>query len=168
MLKNDFACGKSHPPKGWKKEYLRRHAESGDHAKHSSLAISTAKTAVFMFKLTKLNASEAQMIGLLVNNHFYQWIVYEKILVDFQLAFYDDEDMQIEQESSATILPGRDCQLSKTNRSSYNTWEFVHVLNSVVDTDDIRRLKQARYFSLLLDESTDVSNSKICWYITSS
>ena len=41
-LKNDVACGKSCPPKGWKKEYLRRHTDSSDHTKHDSLAISTA------------------------------------------------------------------------------------------------------------------------------
>ena len=48
--------------------------------------------------------------------------------MDFQVAFYnDDEDMEIEQESSSTILPGRDCQLSKTHRSSYSTL-YMHLI----------------------------------------
>ena len=81
-------------------------------------------------------------------------------LVDFQLAFYDDEEMEIEQKSSSTVLLGRDCQLSKTHRSSYGTWEFVHALNAVVETDDIQSLQQACYFSLLVEESNDVSNAK--------
>ena len=42
-------------------------------------------------------------------------------LVDFQLAVYDDEEMETEQESSLTVLPGCDCQLLKTHRSSYST-----------------------------------------------
>ena len=84
-------------------------------------------------------------------------------LVDFQLAFYDyddDDDMKIEQESIFNNLPGHDCQLSKTHRSSYNTWEFVHALKAVVETDDIQSLQQACYFSLLVDKSNDVSNVK--------
>ena len=47
----------------------------------------------------------------------------------------------------------------------------MHALNSVVETDDIQSLKQARYFSLLLDESNDVSNAKnllvYCQYLDS-
>ena len=69
-LKNDFACGKSRPPKGWKKEYLRRHADSSDHAKHAPTAIAISKTAVSMFKAPKFLASEAETVGLLVNIHF--------------------------------------------------------------------------------------------------
>ena len=67
-------------------------------------------------------------------------------LADFQLAFHDDEDMEIEQESFSTVLPC-DCQLSKTNRSSCSTWEFVHAFNTVVGTNDIQSLKQAWYFT---------------------
>ena len=61
----------------------------------------------------------------------------------------------VEQESF-TSLSNRDGQLSKTHRSSYGTWEFVHALNGVVEADDMNKLKQARYFSLLLDESNNV------------
>ena len=59
-------------------------------------------------------------------------------LVDFQLAFCDDEDMEIEQESSSA---GCDCQLSKTHRGNYSIQEFVYTLNSIVETDDIQSLK---------------------------
>ena len=107
------------------------------------------------------------MVGLLVNIHF---LVTNGLsmnkgtalhsLVDFQLAFYDDNEMEIEQESSSTVLRSHDCQLLKTHRSSYSTWEFVHALNAVVETDDIQSLQQACYFSLLMDESNNVSNAK--------
>ena len=116
-----------------------------------------------MFKAPKFHTSEATN-GLSVNKG-----AALHALVDFQLAFYDEENMEIEQESSSTVLPGCDCQLSKTHRSSYSTWEFVHALNAVVETDDIQSLKQERYFSLLVDESNDVSNAKnllvYCQYI---
>ena len=58
------------PPKSWKKEYLRRHAESSDHTKHGPLTVSTAKIAVSMFKAQKFHISEAQTVGLLVNIDF--------------------------------------------------------------------------------------------------
>ena len=77
--------------------------------------------------------------------------------------------MEIEQESFT--LSNRDGQLSKTHRSSYSIWEFVHALNGVVEADDMNKLKQARYFSLLLDESNDISNTKnlliYCQYLDS-
>ena len=117
------------------------------------------------------------MVGLLVNIHF---LVTNGLsmnkgatlhsLTDFQLAFHADEQMEIEQESF-TSLSNHDGQLSKTHRSSYSTWEFVHALNGVVEGDDMNKLKQARYFSLLLDESNDVSNTKnlliYCQYLDS-
>ena len=173
-LKNDFACGKSRPPKGWKKEYLRRHADSSDHAMHAPTAIAISKTAVSMFKAPKFLASEAETVGLLVNIHFLVRLSMNKgaalhSLTDFQLAFYADEQMEIEQESFT--LSNRDGQLSKTHRSSYSIWEFVHALNGVVEADDMNKLKQARYFSLLLDESNDISNTKnlliYCQYLDS-
>ena len=55
-----------------------------------------------MFKASKFHASEAQTIGLLVNTHFLvtNGLSMNKgaalhALVDFQLAFYDDEDKEI-------------------------------------------------------------------------
>ena len=114
-LKNDFACGKSCPPKGWKKEYFQRHTDSSDHAKHAPTAIAIAKTAVSMFKAPKVLASEAETVGLLVNIHF---IVTNGLsmnkgaalhsLTDFQLAFYADEQMEIEQ-GSFTSISNCDC-----------------------------------------------------------
>ena len=65
--------------------------------------------------------------------------------------------MEIEQESSSTVSPGCDCQLSITHRSSYSTWEFVHTLNAVVET---KSLQQVCYFSLKVDKSSNVSNAK--------
>ena len=47
----------------------------------------------------------------------------------------------------------------------------MHALNGVVEADDMNKLKQARYFSLLLDESNDISNTKnlliYCQYLDS-
>ena len=34
-LKNKFVRGKDRPLRGWKKEYLRRHADSRDHTKYA-------------------------------------------------------------------------------------------------------------------------------------
>ena len=50
--------------------------------------------------------------------------------------------------------------LSKTHRSTYSTWEFVHALNAVTESEDVAKLQKARYFSLLLDESNDISCAK--------
>ena len=57
-MKNDFAIGKLRPAKGWKKEYLRCHAESNDHSRFAAQATAIAKTASFMFKAPKLLALE--------------------------------------------------------------------------------------------------------------
>ena len=53
-MKNDFAIGKLRPAKGWKKEYLRCHAESSDHSRFAVQAIAIAKTAGSVFKTPKL------------------------------------------------------------------------------------------------------------------
>ena len=50
--------------------------------------------------------------------------------------------------------------MSKTHRSSYSTWEFVYSLNTVVKKEDVRQLNNACFFSLLLDESNDISITK--------
>ena len=69
-MKNDFAIDKLHPAKGWKKEYLRCHAESSDHWRFAVQATAIAKTASSMFKEPKLLASERETMGLLFNVHF--------------------------------------------------------------------------------------------------
>ena len=122
-----------------------------------------------MFKAPKFLASEAEMVGLLVNIYFLvtNGLSMNKVavlysLTNFQLAFYVDEQIEIEQ-GSFTSLSNCDGQLLKTHRSSYSIWEFVHALNGVVEADDMNKLKQAWYFSLLLDESNDISNTKNLW-----
>ena len=44
--------------------------EACDHTRHAPLVISTAKTAVFMFKPKKLRASERETVGLMIDVHF--------------------------------------------------------------------------------------------------
>ena len=56
-MKNDFAIGKVCPTKGWKKEYLRRHADSSDHWRFAPQATAIAKSATSLFKAPRL-ASE--------------------------------------------------------------------------------------------------------------
>ena len=89
---------KPRPPRGWKKVYLRQHADSNDHTRHVPLAITTAKTAGSMFKTTKLHASERDTVGLLIDVHFLatNGLSMNKgaalhSLIDFQLSFYNDE-----------------------------------------------------------------------------
>ena len=169
-FKNDFAIGKQRPAKGWKKEYLHRHAVSDDHARHAALVVSTAKSAAGMFKVTKPSSvSEMETLGLLVDVHFLvtNGISINKAaplhsLVDYQLLFYGDdnplpdEDVDVQLVSTSQVSS----KLSKTHRSSYSTWEFVHSLNTVVKKEDVRQLNNARFFSLLLDESNDISITK--------
>ena len=169
-LKNEFARGKARPPRGWKKEYLRRHADSNDHTRHAPSVISTAKTAVSMFKPTKLRASERETVGLMIDVHFLatNGLSMNKgaalhSLIDFQVSFHNDEQSDNSDNEESASGSCRDLSsnpLSKTHRSTYSTWEFIHALNAVVEATDISKLQNAKFFSLLLDESNDVSNVK--------
>ena len=172
-LKNEFAHGKPRPPRGWKKEYLRRHADSNDHTRQAPLVMSTAKTATAMFKTTKLQASEKETVGIMINVHFLatNGLSMNKgaalhSLVDFQLSFYNDEQSDNSDKEEPACGSYHDLSsnysntLSKTHRSTYSTWEFIHTLNAVVETTDIGKLQNAKFFSLLLDESNDISNVK--------
>ena len=113
------------------------------------------------------------MVGLLVNIYF---LVTNGLsmnkgavlhsLTNFQLAFYVDEQIEIEQ-GSFTSLSNCDGQLSKTHRSSYSIWEFVHALNGVVEADDMNKLKQAWYFLYSLTNQTTSAILKIFGYIAS-
>jgi len=63
-------AGKLRPAKGWKKEYLRRHTESNDHARFPPQATVISRTACAVFETPRLLASERETIGLLFNIHF--------------------------------------------------------------------------------------------------
>ena len=130
-LKNEFARGKARPPRGWKKEYLRRHADSNDHTRHASSVISTAKTAVSMFKPTKLRASERETVGLMIDVHFLatNGLSMNKgaalhSLIDFQVSFHNDEQSDNSDNEESASGSCRDLSsnpLSKTHRSTYST-----------------------------------------------
>ena len=170
-MKNDFAIGKVRPAKGWKKEYLRRHADSSDHSRFAPQATAIAKSATSLFKAPR-SASEKETLGLLFNIHFLtiNGLSMNKgaplhTLVDFHLSFNEDYPIRIEDEmeDQSSISTAASCswgQLSKTHRSTYSTWEFVHALNAVTEADDVGKLQKARYFSLLLDESNDITCAK--------
>ena len=94
-------------------------------------------------------------------------------LVDFQLSLYkeDSDDILDSARDDVSIVSVSSSShsfrsqssvstMSKTHRSSYSTWEFVYSLSAVVVEDDLMQLKQAKVFSLLLDESNDVSVTK--------
>ena len=70
-LGNNYAKGKKCPGKGWKREYLQRHAESDDHVKHAVATVRTAQHAQAsnMFIPTS-SASEKQTVGLMQNVFF--------------------------------------------------------------------------------------------------
>ena len=175
-MKNDFAIGKLRPAKGWKKEYLRRHAESSDHSRFAVQAIAIAKTAGSVFKTPKLLSSERETMGLLFNVHFLttNGLSMNKgaplhALFDFHLSFHKDQyqqtpievDLELDEQSSLSIATSSSqFQLSRSHRSTYSTWEFVHALNAVTEAQDVGNLQKARYFSLLLDESNDITCAK--------
>ena len=161
------------PLNGWKKEYLRRHAESNDHSRFAAQATAIAKTASSMFKAPKLLASERETMGLLFNVHFLttNGLSMNKgaplhALLNFHFSFHEDQtpiEVDLEEQSSlstCTAASGSQFQLSKTHRSTYSTWEFVYALNAVTEAEDVENLQKARYFSLLLDESNDITCAK--------
>ena len=168
-MKNEFALGKLRPAKGWKKEYHRRHAESNDHARFAPQATAISRTACAVFKTPRLFASERETIGLLFNIYFLTTNGLSMIkgaplhsLVDFQFLFQEQQedlvsiDVDVEEQPSTAADGELHNPLSKTHRSTYSTWEFVHALNAVTETGDVGDLQNARYFSLLLDESNDI------------
>ena len=165
-MTNDFALGKVKPAKGWKKEYLRRHAESKDHSKFAPQATAIARTAAEVFKAPKLLTSERETIGLLFNIHFLttNGLSMNKGaplhgLIDFHFSFQEDLPIEIDLDEHPTVS-GSQNKLSKTHRSSYSTWEFVHALNAVTEAEDVGNLQKARCFSLLLDKSNDITCAK--------
>ena len=84
-------------------------------------------------------------------------------LIDFQLSFHNDEQSDNSDNEESASGSCRDLSsnpLSKTHCSTYSTWEFIHALNAVVEATDVSKLQNAKFFSLLLDESNDVSNVK--------
>lgn len=157
-LTNEFSKGKKRPCSGWKKEYLQRHADSNQHTRHAQVTlqmVNTVKSHGFFPAVSK-SATERETLGLLHNIYFALingLPVYKSEqlhhLTEFQLKFFSDDS----EEKS------RSC-LSMSHRTKYSTWEFVHAINSVVEHDDILKLRDARFFSLLLDESNDISVTK--------
>ena len=122
-----------------------------------------------MFKAPKTSASERETLGLLINIHFLatNGLSMNKgaplhSLVDFHILFHDKEPVIIEDdlEEVSFLSTTANIWLSKTHRSTYSTWEFVHALNAVTESEDVAKLQKARCFSLLLDESNDISCAK--------
>ena len=157
-LSNEFAKGKKRPSSGWKKEYLQRHSDSNRHTRHAPMTAQMVEAVKYrgFFQSTSKSATEQQTLGLLHDIYFVVTNglpVYKSdalhCLVEFQLRYISDEsDGQ------------RRSYLSKSHRTNDSTWEFVHALNSVVENNDISKLKEASFFSLLLDESNDISVTK--------
>jgi len=119
-----------------------------------------------MFKVPKTSASERETLGLLINIHFLGLSMNKGAplhsLVDFHIVFHDKKPVIIEDdlEEVSSLSTTTSTWLSKTHRSTYSTWEFVHALNVVTESEDVAKLQKARYFSLLLDESNDISCAK--------
>ena len=174
-LQNAFAVGKDRPLGGWKKEYLQRHAISNDHVKYASAAFQKAQTRLIDDDRVRIGSTEKETLGLLRNVHF---LVKNSIallkashlhsLVDDQIEFYSSKpaassglsgtsDTDEPCDSSLTFYKS---PISSAHRSSYSTWEFVHALNAIVEENDIQSLRNARFYSLLVDESNDISTTK--------
>ena len=83
-------------------------------------------------------------------------------LVDNQLKFYESLDGTSQDVGGHTqSVSTPQCStislcMSKSHQSSYSLWDFLYTLNSVVE-EDIRQLTNACFFSLLLDESNDIT-----------
>ena len=175
-MKNGFTVGKLRPAKGWKKEYLRCHAETSDHSRFAVQALAIAKTASSVFKMPKLLSSERETMGLLFTVHFLttNGLSMNKgsplhALIYFHLSFHEDQHQQtpieadpVPEERSSPSITSSSSQfkLSKSHQSTYSTWEFVHAFNTVTEAQDVGNLQNARYFSLLLDESNDITCAK--------
>ena len=172
-LKNPFAVGKERPLGGWKKEYLQRHANSNDHTRYAK--IQKTQTRLVDDDRLFIGSTEMETLGLLRNVHF---LVKNSIallkasnlhsLVDDQMEFYNSKpvtsnslsstsDADELSESSLTLFKS---PISSTHRSTYSTWEFVHALNAVVEENDIQLMRNAKFYSLLVDESNDISTTK--------
>jgi hypothetical protein len=168
-LSNEFAKGKTRPSGGWKKEYLQRHCDSNQHRTQAPEVRKMAAVVQSRGFFPTISSTEQQTLGLLHNVYY---VVENGLpvsksdslhcLVDFQLtALYHNTTDQREQQHDGlpSALPQRLC-LSKSHRTNYSSWEFVHALNSVVENTDISKLKAANFFSLLIDESNDISVTK--------
>ena len=169
-LKNPFAVGKERPMGGWKKEYLQRHASSNDHVRYASATFQKAQTRLIDDDRISIRSTEMETLGLLRNVHY---LVKNSIallkaanlhsLVDDQIEFYSSKpaassslscssDVDELTESSDSPLTLFKSPMSSTHRSTYSTWEFVHALNAVVEENDIQSLRNAKFYSLLVDE----------------
>jgi hypothetical protein len=167
-LKNPFAVGKTRPMGEWKKEYLQRHASSNDHVTFASQSFRKSQTSLFDDDRVpvRIGASEKAMLGLIRNIHF---LVKNSIplvkastlhsLIDEQVAFYfcTENEASIPSDDE---MPEFRSPMSHSHRSGYSSWEFVHSLNAVVEQDDILSLRNVRIYSLLVDESNDISTVK--------
>ena len=134
---------------GWKKEY---------HGQHKLLAQPTLKMAEkAKAHFAPKPMSEKETIGLLHNVYFILTNglpVYKSTslhsLVDYQLQFFGSDG---EESDTST-------HLSASHRSKHSTWEFVHALNRVVENSGLEKIRKAAFYSLLIDESNDISVTK--------
>ena len=130
----------------------------------------------FMMIINFLSASGPQRERESRLNSKYSFLVKNSISLNKALPLHSLVDDQMEfnlnkprsYESRLSVASDTDefsltefrSPISHTHRSSYSTWEFVHSLNAVVEIDDIQSLRNARFYSLLVDESNDISTTK--------
>ena len=118
-----------------------------------------------------MRASERETLGIIRTIHF---LVKNSIslnkasplhsLIDDQMEFYQQENCKLRvsgaSDTDEYCVTGFCSTISISHCSGYSTWEFVHSLNAVVELDDIQSLSIARFYSLLVDESNDISTTK--------
>ena len=118
-----------------------------------------------------MRASERETLGIIRNIHFLvkNFISLNKAsplhsLIDDQMEFYQQGNCELRvsgaSDTDEYCVTGFRSPISISHRSGYSTWEFVHSLNAVVELDDIQSLRNARFYSLLVDESNDISTTK--------
>jgi len=66
-------------------------------------------------------------------------------LIDFHFSFQEDLPIGIDLYKHPTVS-GSQNKLSKTHRSSYSTWKFVHALNAVTEAEDVGNYQQPGTF----------------------
>ncbi|XP_070551357.1 uncharacterized protein [Ptychodera flava] len=140
--KDDFAVGKKCPDKGWKKEYLQRHNTRATH-----IAATRQPTLIKEAEASVRNAQRvggAKVIPLIRN-----------------VLFLCQENISVfKAKKLHRLLEIQGIEIDQNHRGKNYAWEFVSSLSDVKEQEILAELKKARFYTLIADESTDISTTK--------
>lgn len=161
--KNEWATSKTMTD--WKKDTLQKHALSMKH-KQNRLIPSMHDDLVKSVRVANQKAS-CQTVGLMIN--VLSAIQNEMSIQKIELL-HTVADIHVERALSSLVkknlVSKADCsinaiKLSNKHRSSYSTYKIINALNKSVMLDEALSFKKSIAICLHVDESTDVSSSKI-------